>query len=89
VKKQLMRGLVLALFGMLTLGLAGCGADNETTAEQQTKNAGPMPKLPEGADQPVAPKDMNSMEDYAKQRQDPYQGTGYVKGGKNAKPASK
>jgi hypothetical protein len=89
VKKQLMRGLVLALFGMLTLGLAGCGADNETTAEQTAKNVGPIPKSADGTDNPIPAKPVTSMEDYAKQRQDPYQGTNYTKGGKTAKPASK
>jgi len=67
----------MAVLGVLALGLAGCGSDNETAAEQLQKGSGSAPKLPEGADKPVPQKQMGSMEDYAKQRTDAYSNSGY------------
>lgn len=67
----------MAVLGVLALGLAGCGADNETAAEQLQKSSGPAPKLPEGADKPVPQKQMSSMQDYANQRVDPYSNSKY------------
>ena len=75
--KALMRGFGLMFLGVMILGLAGCGTDNETDAAKLQTNAGPPPKLPEGAEKPVAQAPLNSMDDYAKSKANynPYAGT--------------
>jgi hypothetical protein len=58
-----MRGFGLAFLVGAFLGLAGCGADNETEAERLNKKAGPMPTTDvKGGELPPQSK---SMEDYA------------------------
>lgn len=73
--KAIMRGFGLVMLSVIVLGFTGCGADNETEAAKLQKSAGPPPALPAGTTKPALGPTNNSMDDYVKNRTDPYQGT--------------
>jgi hypothetical protein len=55
----MMRGFGLTLLTVVLLGLSGCGADNESTAEQLQKAQGPPPPTDvKGVNVPPPAKDM-------------------------------
>jgi hypothetical protein len=71
--KALMRGFGLLLLGVMFLGLSGCGTDNESDAAK-LQNATGAPPPAEGSTPTSTPK-YSSMDDYAKNKTDPYKGT--------------
>jgi hypothetical protein len=78
--KRLMRGLGLALLVGVFFGPAGCGTDNDTEAARGQANLGaPPPSNTKNEPPPPAPK---NMEDYAKQRKDPFAESKYGGGAK-------
>jgi hypothetical protein len=72
--KALMRGFGLLLLGVMILGSSGCGTDNESDAAKLQNATGTPPPPAEGSAPTSTPK-YSSMEDYAKNRTDPYKGT--------------
>ena len=68
--KALIRGFGLALMMVTFLGLTGCGTDNESEADKLQKSVGAPPKTDVKGPEAGAP--VKSMDEYAKQRQDPY-----------------
>jgi len=74
--KALMRGFGLLLLGVMILGSSGCGTDNDSDAAKLQNAAGTPPPLPEGSTPTSTPK-YNSMDDYAKNRTNPYKDTKY------------
>jgi hypothetical protein len=76
--KTLIRGIGLAMLGVCLLGLTGCGADNESDANNLQAKAGPVPKAAEGTTKEPPPA-AKSYDEYAKQHQaqQPYAGTKY------------
>jgi hypothetical protein len=78
--KTLVRGFGLVLLMGSLWGLTGCGADNESEATKAQQSVGaPPPTDVKGAE---AGPPSRTMEDYAKQRPDPYAGTKYGSGKK-------
>jgi len=90
--KTSIRVLAPAFLAACFLGLAGCGADNETEAErlQKAQGAPPPPAAAKGGE---APPQAKNIQDYAAQRQKGMQNEGrssdYAKSVGGASPASK
>jgi hypothetical protein len=62
-----MRGFGLASLMVAFLGLAGCGADNETEADRLQKTSGPPPATDVKGKETGPP--TANLQDYAKQKQ--------------------
>jgi hypothetical protein len=72
--KTSIRVLAPVLLAASFLGLAGCGADNDTAAQQlQTSQGAPPPTTVKGGDTPTQ---VNNIQDYAKRRQEQQQNEG-------------
>jgi len=74
--KALMRGFGLLLLGAMILGSSGCGTDNESDAVKFQNAAGPAPPAGEGGANKTNPQ-YKSIDDYAKNRTNPYKDTKY------------
>jgi hypothetical protein len=80
--KSLMRGFGVALLSVTLLGLSGCGADNDSAANQLQAGTGAAPEPTKGKTTDVAPQS-SSYDEYAAQqkagRSDPSKTLDYAK----------
>ena len=82
--KSLIRGIGLAVLAVAFLGLSGCGADNESTAQQLQNAQGPVPTPTNAGPSEIAPqaKDMNEYIQQQKQSNSDPSKTGYAQQGR-------